>query len=148
MSSIQIRLITAEETIPLRWAILRAGLARETSVFPNDEAPTSRHFGAFVDGEMVGVATIHRAPVPEDGSDVAAYQVRGMATVEKVRGLGVGGLLLGGCLEAARQAGARVVWCNARIPAAGFYARHGFVQQGDVFDIPTAGPHCVMTREV
>jgi GNAT superfamily N-acetyltransferase len=148
MPAIEIRPITAEETISLRWPILRAGLPRATSIFPNDDTPTSRHFGAFLDGELVGVATIHLAPRPGVAQTEPAYQVRGMATVEKVRGSGAGRLLLLACIEEARKAGACVVWCNARIPAAGFYAKHGFVQEGEVFEIPTAGPHCVMSREI
>jgi predicted GNAT family N-acyltransferase len=147
MLAIEIHPITAEETIPLRWAILRAGLLRETSIFPNDEADTSRHFGAFADGELVGVATIHRAPMP-GAPDPTAYQVRGMATVEKVRGAGAGGLLLAACLEEAQHAGASQIWCNARSPAAGFYEKHGFVRLGDVFEIPTAGPHYQMARSL
>jgi len=55
----EIRVITAEETIPLRHAILRAGLPRETAVFPGDEADSSRHFGAFADGQLVGNHSYH-----------------------------------------------------------------------------------------
>jgi len=50
MPEFEIRRITTEETIPLRHPILRPGLPRETAIFPGDEAETSRHFGAFLDG--------------------------------------------------------------------------------------------------
>jgi predicted GNAT family N-acyltransferase len=44
--------------------------------------------------------------------------------------------------------GAGVIWCNARVPAIGFYRRGGFVAQGDVWEEPEIGPHVVMWRLV
>ena len=146
MNEVEVRIITAEETIPLRHAILRAGLARETAIFPGDEAPTSRHFGAFVEGRLVGIATIHFVPLLDRPGLPPAYQVRGMATAEEARGQGVGSALLAACVAEALRAGGQFLWCNARTPAAGFYSRHGFKATGGVFEIPTAGPHYRMIR--
>jgi len=146
MSTFEIRRITAEETIPLRHAILRAGLPRETAIFPGDEAKTSLHFGAFADGQLVGVATMHFVPLLDRPDFDAAYQVRGMATAPEARGLGAGRALVEACIAAARDAGAQWLWCNARTPAAGFYARHGFKTTGGVFEVHTAGPHVRMLR--
>ncbi len=149
MSVPEIRPITADETIPLRHVILRAGLPRETAIFPGDEAASSRHFGAFLDEALIGVATLHYVPLlDQPDHEGSAYQIRGMATAESARDRGVGGLLLAACIAEARQAGANWLWCNARTPAAGFYARHGFTVRGGVFDIPTAGPHLRMIRAV
>jgi GNAT superfamily N-acetyltransferase len=138
--------ITAPEALPLRHAILRAGLPRETAIFPNDEAHTSRHFGAFVEGKLVGVATMHFVPLLDQPDFDPAYQVRGMATAPEMQGRGVGRALLEACIDAAREAGAQWLWCNARTPALGFYSREGFTTRGGVFDIPTAGPHVRMLR--
>lgn len=143
---IEIRAITSEETIPLRRAVLRAGMERAAAMFPGDEAATARHFGAFLDGRLVGVATIHFALLLDRPDFDPAYQVRGMAVAEDVRGRGIGSALLVACIEEAVGCGAQWIWCNARTPAAGLYARHGFQVQGGVFDIPTAGPHYRMIR--
>lgn len=149
MTTLKIRTITAAETLDLRHAILRAGLPHETANFPGDDAPSSRHFGAFRDGLLVGVATMHYVPLlDQPDHEGSAFQVRGMATAEEVRGLGVGSALLAACIAEARRTGANWIWCNARTPAAGFYGRHGFEVQGGVFDIPTAGPHVRMIRAV
>jgi GNAT superfamily N-acetyltransferase len=148
MTAPEIRPITAGETIPLRHAILRAGLARETAIFPGDDDPASRHFGAFIDERLVGVATIHSASLLDRPDFPPAYQVRGMATAEEARGQGVGSALLAACVAEAVRTGAHFLWCNARTPAAGFYARHGFQTTGGVFDIPTAGPHYRMIRSL
>src|SRR6476659_7490704 len=45
---------TWDEIIDLRHAVLRQGLAREEAIFKGDDAPTSRHCGAFCDGVAVG----------------------------------------------------------------------------------------------
>lgn len=146
MSSLEVRRISAEETLDLRHAVLRAGLPRETAIFPGDEAESSRHFGAFLDGQLVGVVTIHFVPLLDQPDFDSAYQLRGMATADGLRGQGIGRALLNACIEAAAQNGAQWIWCNARTPAMGFYAQQGFKTQGGIFDIPTAGPHVRMLR--
>jgi len=146
MPQFEVRRITAEETLPLRHPILREGLPRETAIFTGDEAETSQHFGAFLDGKLVGVATIHFVPLLDRPDFDPAYQLRGMATAPEVRGMGAGRALVEACVEAAREAGAHWIWCNARTPAAGFYAQNGFKTTGGIFEIPTAGPHVRMLR--
>ena len=47
-----------EEIVDLRHAVLRQGLPREEALFPGDEAPTTRHCGAFLDGVTIGCATL------------------------------------------------------------------------------------------
>jgi len=49
--------------------------------------------------------------------------------------------------DVARSAGVTRFWCNARVPAVPFYAAMGWTVVSDVFDVPTAGPHRVMTFE-
>ncbi len=146
MSPFEIRPITAEQTLELRHPILRPGRPRETAVFPGDDAPQSHHFGAYLDGKLVGVATIHYVPLLDRPDFDSAYQVRGMATVEEMRGKGAGAALLMACIDEAKQAGGQWLWCNARVGAAGFYQRHGFNVQGGIFDIPDVGPHYRMIR--
>lgn len=139
--SCSIRAITADETIAIRLPILRAGMPRDAAVFPGDDHPATRHFGAFWDGALTGVATLLRAPWPERPSIAEAWQLRGMATLPEVRGLGCGAALVRACLDHARAQGGALLWCNARSPAVGFYRGHGLQTVGEEFDIPTAGPH-------
>ncbi len=149
-----IRRITALETIPVRWPILRPGFPRETAVFAGDELPTTQHFGAFSeDGTLIGVASIYLAPLPDAPPEIAvpaekSWQLRGMATLPEVRGAGHGCALVEACVQAARAAGAELLWCNARTTAAPFYAKNGWQITGQEFDIPTVGPHFRMWRRV
>jgi len=57
-----------------------------------------------------------------------------MAVRQPGRGTGVGGAILTLLMEKARERGDAAVVLNAQTVAAPFYARHGFVQQGEVFE--------------
>jgi len=52
------------------------------------------------------------------------------------------------CFDHIRAHGGRLLWCNARVVALGFYERLGFVTEGPEFDIHPIGPHYVMTRQL
>jgi GNAT superfamily N-acetyltransferase len=140
-SSIAIRAISAEATITIRWSILRPGYPKETAIFPGDDAAGTRHFGVFLDEELVGVASLYEAQLPENPGTGPTVQLRGMATLPKVRGTGCGRALLAGCVEAASRMGCVLLWCNARKTAVEFYRKHGWKVCSDEFEIPTVGPH-------
>jgi predicted GNAT family N-acyltransferase len=57
-----------------------------------------------------------------------------MAVRQPGRGTGVGGAILTLLMDKARERGDAAVVLNAQTVAAPFYARHGFVQQGEVFE--------------
>jgi GNAT superfamily N-acetyltransferase len=143
-----IREISAEETITIRLPVLRAGMSRESAVFPGDTDATTRHFGAFTAGRLVGVASIYIARLPEQPQVSDAWQLRGMATLPEAQRHGFGSALIRACLGAAYERGGEILWCNARTPARGFYLMHGFVVIGTEFEIPTAGPHVRMCRSL
>ena len=119
-------------------------MQRKDAVFEGDENQDTRHFGAFSDGSLVGVVTIFPAPMPDDPSRPGTWQLRGMATAPEVRGAGCGARLLEACHRHVQDCQGELLWCNARVPAQGFYERHGWTPTGAVFVIPTAGPHIRM----
>jgi GNAT superfamily N-acetyltransferase len=136
----EIRRITADETLPLRSDILRPGRPLEAAKFAGDEADSTVHLGASVEGTVVGIASLFRAEMPgQPGAD--ALQLRGMATAEGIRGGGVGRALVLACFDSARNSGVALLWCNARTSAVGFYLKCGFTVVGNEFDIPDVGPH-------
>ena len=69
-----------------------------------------------------------------------------MAVRQPGRGTGVGGAILTLLMDKARARGDAAVVLNAQTVAAPFYARHGFVQQGEVFE--EAGIAHVEMRQV
>jgi GNAT superfamily N-acetyltransferase len=147
-----VRSISAAETRPLRSEVLRPGQPPASLVYPGDDADGSFHAGAFVDGTLVGIATVYPEPMPLDpgtGIDTqSAFRLRGMATRPGLQGSGIGRAVLGRCIDHVREAGADVLWCNARVGALGFYERLGFRTIGDEFDIAGIGPHYVMWKDV
>jgi GNAT superfamily N-acetyltransferase len=137
--------LTAEETHPLRLAVLRADTVSKQVVFPQDDLPGVVHLGLRVDGELVGTSTW----VPSEHAGATATQLRGMATARHLQGSGLGGVLLeAGCARQA-AAGVPVVWANARDAALAFYERHGFAVEGDGWiDETTQLPHHLVVRRL
>jgi predicted GNAT family N-acyltransferase len=145
-----VRRSARDEILPLRHAILRPGLPEAEAHFDGDDESATIHVGAFLarsprdtvarDGDdgAVGCVTLMRRPWRD-----VAWQLRGMATREDVRGRGVGAALLAFVGGALRDG---PVWCNARVEAAGFYARHGWTVESEPFDVAGVGPHVVMRR--
>lgn len=143
----EIRVITAAETIPLRHAILRAGRPEGSARFPGDDELTTRHFGAYRGCKLLAVASLFAVAMPEHPAKIA-FQLRGMATSPEAQGTGLGKLLVAAALDFAREKQAGILWCNARISAAGFYHKLGFEILGDEFDIPEVGPHYRMMLRI
>ena len=147
-----IREISATETRPLRGEVLRPGQPAENLVYPGDDAPGSFHAGAFLDGTLVGIASVFPEPMPlvpdADIDPNNAFRLRGMATRADLQGRGIGRATLQRCIEHVRASGADLLWCNARTSALGFYAPFGFAPIGDAFEIEDIGPHVVMWADV
>jgi GNAT superfamily N-acetyltransferase len=141
---VEIREAGVEEIVDLRHRVLRAGLPRQSAVFEGDRGGSTRHFAAVVGGTVVGCLTLHL----NEWEGEPAYQLRGMATDDTVRGTGVGMMLMHAAEAYVRSTGVPMMWCNARVPAVGFYLRTGWKVMSEEFDIPTAGPHVRMTRKL
>lgn len=145
MSNPQIRLARAEELIDLRHACLRQGLPRKAAIFEGDDEPGTLHAVAELDGHIIGCATLVQRP----WKDSPAWQLRGMAVDPTSHRCGIGRKVLA-LLEdtAAKLPHSRQLWCNARVPAAGFYQKNGWTIVSEVFEIPTAGPHVKMIKRL
>lgn len=150
----RVRAVPAADVVPLRHRVLRPGQPPERCVYPEDDLPGARHFAALSMGRMVGAASLYPEDPPTDSPAGPtpgipagpAWRLRGMATLDEVRGTGIGSALLRTSLTHAALAGATAVWCNARTSASGFYRRHGFQVLGREFDLPDIGAHHFMVR--
>ena len=143
---LDIKALTSQETWPLRQRILRPHQTLAEMAWPLDDATGAAHFGATLDGRLVGIASVIPEPTP-DGEP--AMRLRGMAVAPEARSRGVGAALLERCLEHINAARARVVWCNARLGAEPFYLRAGFVRmRPDPFELPGIGKHVAMRLAV
>ena len=140
---IMIRTTEVERIINLRWTILRAGLPREAANFDGDHEPTTHHFAAFSNDDVVACATFLRNSYENE----PAWQLRGMAVNEGFQGTGLGSRLLefaeGFILP---QGYSNLLWCNARLPAERFYVRMGWRTVSEPFEIPDAPLHVKMIK--
>ena len=139
--SVDIVELRAEETHPLRAAVLRNGTPSSELRWAADDDATTSHLGARRDGNLIAIATWASKPFP-GGDGAAAVQLRGMAVDSAHQGHGVGGQLLAAGVARAFASGATCVWANARDSALEFYRRHGFEVVGEGFVTPDTGlPH-------
>lgn len=142
----EVRRATLAEVVTLRHEVLRAGMPVEAAQFDGDDAADTRHFGAFAEGVNVGCVSYMAIPCPLE-PETSAWQLRGMATAPDWQGRGVGRALLSFAEPALiDEFGPGLLWCNARVPAVGFYVKQGWHIVSDIFEIPTAGPHRRMMK--
>ena len=141
---IAVREIPPELTTDIRHLVLRAGLPRETCFWDTDRQPGVFHLGGWLSGRQTGVATFQPEPDPA-GPAEPAYRLRGMAVLPGARGQGVGALMLLTGMDRVRRMGFGQLWCDARVGAVTFYEKYGWEKRGELFEIPTAGPHYRMS---
>lgn len=139
--------ITAAETLSLRKRVLRPLSRIEDCVFERDDEPTTFHLGLFHAGQLISIATFVLQSHGEFPAGLP-YRLRGMATDEKYRGQGFGGILLRQGLEELRARRCDLLWFNARIKAFDFYRGMGFYFHGELFEMPGIGPHKVMYKRI
>lgn len=137
VGAMDIREITAAETHDLRHRILWPDRPLDYVKLEEDE--TGRHFGVFVDGRIVSVISLFQQ------ADNARF--RKFATDASWQGKGIGSALLQHTIEAAKKAGARGIWCDARSSALPFYQRFGMEAEGDAF-YKGGLPYLVMRRSL
>jgi GNAT superfamily N-acetyltransferase len=135
-----VRRVSAAETRPLRSAVLRPGEPFERNVYPGDDSGFDAHFGLFEGQRLVAVASMFAEPPPGQVME-GAWRLRGVSVQPDRQGRGYGRALMDACREHALAQGGRLLWCNARGPAAPFYRKLGFLAVGEPFEHPQEGPY-------
>jgi GNAT superfamily N-acetyltransferase len=139
----EIRAISAAEVLQLRHTLLRPDLPADKLVYPGDLDDDAGHYGAFVDGTLVGIASVYEMGESFE-REPGIWRLRGMAVEEHLRGRGLGARLVLATFDHARRHGGTLYWCQARTVARGFYERLGLEAVGDEFIVPNVGPHYIM----
>jgi GNAT superfamily N-acetyltransferase len=142
-----IRRIDAEDTRALRWQVLRPGRPFAETQFDADDLAATIHVGAFLDRQLVSVASLTPRGFPADPRP-DDWQLRGMATSPGLQGHGYGTAVLSECVRMVRAQGAQRVWCNGRTSALRFYERMEFYRVGASFMHPPSGPHYLLSRDL
>lgn len=143
---IEVVVLTAEETHPLRRALLRDGTASDEVEFEGDDLDTTWHLGAQLAGRLISISSWMQRRYP-DLPDHAGHQLRGMATAPDARAIGASTAVLRAGLVRCAAAGSSIVWARARVTAVSFYEREGFEIRGDEYvDLTTGLPHRDVVR--
>lgn len=142
----EIREISGLDTRRLRRIVLRPHQQEEELFFAGDDDEKSKHFAAYLDGEMMGIVSLYFQP--QDWTPANAWQFRGMAILPEHQGKGLGKKLLDHAIRYAKEQGGEMIWCKARISALDFYHAMGFALRGEEFQVPEAGPHILMYRSI
>ena len=138
--TVVVRRATVAEIMPLRHAVLRPGYPPEASHYAEDDVAV--HIAGWDDDVLIACATVFADPWPGPPPAADAWRLRGMAVDPSRQGSGVGAQVLSQAVAAAREAGAPLIWANARTTALGFYLRHGWQVAGEEFlASDTALPH-------
>lgn len=139
---VQVKVVDAGVSRELRRAVLRPHQSLEE--LEREESPGATWFAAIGDdGDAIGSVSIASEASP-DGVDGRGFRIRAMATTERMRGRGLGAVLLAASLDHARRELGEYVWCSARNSAGGFYRNAGFVETSDSYDVEHIGEHVRM----
>lgn len=121
--TVQVRAISADDTLELRRDVLYPGM--DLSAVKLEDDTDGWHFGVFEQRELVTVVSLF--PKKEQA------QFRKLATTPACQGKGYGTALLVYLAEICKKEHIPLLWCHARSTAESFYARLGYHRAGDYF---------------
>ncbi|MGF1887175.1 GNAT family N-acetyltransferase [Photobacterium profundum] len=119
-----IQQVTWEEALPLRHRVLWPNKSVSFCKVKGDESAT--HYGAFINGELVCVASVYI-----DGNEA---RLRKFATLHEHQGKGIGSKIIEYIVLNLKCLNVRYFWCDARTTALGFYQKFGLEVEGCEFD--------------
>jgi GNAT superfamily N-acetyltransferase len=135
------------ETYAVRHPVLRNGKPIESCHFEGDDWPTTKHFGYFENGDLLGIASVFEAR-NDDFDPSKQLQLRGMAVVQNQQKKGIGEQLVRHSERYALQNNYLLIWFNARESAVGFYQKLGYQTEAGPFEIAGVGIHYKMFKKL
>ena len=138
-----IKVVAAKDIRPLRNLVLRPNLPIETTYYDLDNDIETFHLASIMDNTIISIGTFY----PENDIELQTkngYRLRGMATHPKFRRKSAATKLMKESFVLLKEKKCDVLWCNARLVAVEFYKSLGFKITGEIFDIPSIGPHYKM----
>ena len=142
-----IKVVAAKDIRPLRNLVLRPNLPIETTYYDLDNDIETFHLASIMDNTIISIGTFY----PENDIELQTkngYRLRGMATHPKFRRKSAATKLMKESFVLLKEKRCDVLWCNARLVAVEFYKSLGFKITGEIFDIPSIGPHYKMYKSV
>ncbi|MFC1503443.1 GNAT family N-acetyltransferase [Pseudomonadota bacterium] len=119
-----IQSIQWKQALPVRHRVLWPNKPPSFCKVDGDE--TANHYGAYVDGKLVSVASIY--------IEGRRARLRKFATLPEYQGKGIGTKIISHIVRELEETGIAFFWCDARKSALGFYRRFGLELQGAEFE--------------
>ncbi|QYJ68589.1 GNAT family N-acetyltransferase [Flavobacterium litorale] len=141
----RIKKIQSAATYAVRQPVLRPGLPVSSCIFEGDDLSTTVHFGVFEADGLAGIISVFKSR-NELFTNEVQFQIRGMAILPEHQKKGLGEKLLQTAESYIIQNSGKLVWCNAREVAVGFYKKAGYSIIGNAFTIKGVGVHYVMYK--
>jgi len=142
-----IKKVAAKEIRPLRNLVLRPNLPIETTFYDLDDNKDTFHLASIMDNTIISIGTFY----PENNVQLQTkngYRLRGMATHPNYRRKSAATKLMEKSFVLLKEKKCDILWCNARLIAVEFYKSLGFKIIGEIFDIPSIGPHYKMYKPI
>lgn len=142
-----VKKVAAKDIRPLRNLVLRPNLPIETTYYDLDDDIDTFHLASIMDNTIISIGTFY----PENDIELQTkngYRLRGMATHPKFRRKSAATKLMEESFVLLKEKKCDILWCNARLIAVEFYKSLGFKIIGEIFDIPSIGPHYKMYRSI
>lgn len=143
----RVKEVAVDAILETRLAELRQGMGLEACSFEGDSDVDTVHLALFHKDDVIGCLSVLKSS-SEDFKSAEQHQYRGMAVLKAYQGNSLGNLLLNKADEIVSNRGSRFIWLNARVVALNFYRRNGYTIHGEGFDIPGAGEHYLMYKEL
>lgn len=119
----EIKNLNWKDTLDIRHRVLWPNKSKTFCFVEGDKH--ANHYGAFVKGSLIGVASTYK----NDDS----VRLRKFAADNNFQGKGLGSQLLTYIIETERSNGLLKFWCDARTSAVNFYEQFELSKEGDVF---------------
>lgn len=119
-----IKKIPWQVALPIRHTVLWPDKPLSFCVVEGDE--NANHFGVFIKGHLVTVASIY--------INGTKARLRKFATLPDFQGQGLGSYIIKHIIEILKSKNISLFWCDARKTAISFYQKLGLKQQGKEFD--------------
>lgn len=147
-NEVDIRKGSVDEIRELRYKVLWPHLdGADACQIPPDTVGSTFHMIALLQNKVVGTATFI-IDINEKFEEKNQYRLRAMATDPEVRGYGIGAKIVEKAIDELKNQGVKLLWCDARLIATGFYEKQNFKIKGQVYQVPKIGPHKLMYKEL
>jgi predicted GNAT family N-acyltransferase len=130
------------------WVRVKAG-AQAVRV---DVFVVEQHVPLEMEWDEMDAVCLHALVLDDEGAAVATGRllpdghIGRMAVRKTLRGGGIGSMVLRALMDEARRRGDHCVLLSAQTHAVSFYARHGFVREGEEF-LEAGIPHVCMRHD-